>query len=66
MNEAPQHMTGELRQRVQNMFPRLARFNQAAAAVNNLGATDAEKQEQQMKAPTVEVDGNRSPTSLIN
>ena len=42
MNEAPQHMT-ELRQRVQKIFPRITRFNQAAAAVNNLGATDAEK-----------------------
>jgi predicted PurR-regulated permease PerM len=65
MNEAPQHMT-ELRQRVQNMFPRLARFNQAAAAVNNLGATDAEKQEQQKKAPTIAVEGGRNPTSLIS
>ncbi len=42
MNEAPQHMT-ELRQRVQKMFPRVARFSQAAAAVNNLGATEAGK-----------------------
>src|ERR1017187_3336305 len=37
MNEAPQHMT-ELRQRVLKIFPRLTRFNRAAAAVNNLGA----------------------------
>lgn len=46
MNEAPQHMT-DLRQRVQKLLPRLARFNQAAAAVNNLGATEAEKKEEQ-------------------
>ena len=31
MNEAPQHMT-DLRQRIQKMFPRLARFNQVAAS----------------------------------
>src|ERR1017187_9145059 len=36
MNEAPQHMT-ELRHRVQKIFPRLARFSEAAAAMNNLG-----------------------------
>src|SRR6478736_7546027 len=42
MNEAPQHMT-ELRQRFQTIFPRLAHFNQAAAAVTDLGATEAEK-----------------------
>src|SRR5688572_6052106 len=41
MNEAPQHMA-ELRLRVQKIFPRVARFNQAAAAVNNLGATEEE------------------------
>src|SRR5664280_2153935 len=54
MNEAPQHMT-ELRQRVQKIFPRIIRFNQAAAAVNNLGATEDEKKEGQEMAPTVEV-----------
>ena len=42
VNEAPQRMT-ELRQRVLKLFPRAARFSAAAAAVNNLGATDAEK-----------------------
>jgi len=61
MNEAPQHMT-ELRQRVQNIFPRLARFSQAAAAVNNLGATDAEQE----KATVVEVKTSRVPTTFIN
>ena len=65
MNEAPQHMT-DLRQRVQNMFPRIARFNQAAAAVNNLGATEAEKKEQQEKAPTVEVKDSRGTGSILN
>ena len=35
MNDAPAHMA-ELRQRVQRMFPRVARFSQAADAVNNL------------------------------
>jgi len=65
MNEAPQHMT-DLRQRVQNMFPRIARFNQAAAAVNNLGATEEEKKEEQKKAPTVEVKGSRGTSSILN
>lgn len=65
MNEAPQHMT-DLRQRVQNMFPRMARFNLAAAAVNNLGATEAEKKEQQEKAPTVEVKDNRGTSSILD
>ena len=61
MNEAPQHMT-ELRQRVQKMFPRLARFSQAATAVKNLGATE----EEQNKSPTVELKTSRVPSTLIN
>ena len=61
MNEAPQHMT-QLRQRVQKAFPRIARFNQAAAAVDNLGATEAEQQ----KAPTVELKTSRVPSTFIN
>jgi len=65
MNEAPQHMT-ELRQRVQNIFPRLARFSQAAAAVNNLGATEEEKKEAQKQAPTVEVKDSRGTRSILN
>jgi predicted PurR-regulated permease PerM len=65
MNEAPQHMT-ELRQRVQKILPRLARFNQAAAAVNNLGATEEEKKEEQKKAPTVEVKDSRGTSSILN
>ena len=61
MSEAPQHMT-ELRQRAQRVFPRLARLNQAAAAVSNLGATEAE----QTKLPTVELKTSRVPSTLIN
>ena len=62
MNEAPQHMT-ELRHRVQKLFPRVARFNQAAAAVSNLGATE----EEQKKAPaTVELKTSRVPSTFIN
>jgi predicted PurR-regulated permease PerM len=60
MNEAPRHMT-ELRQRVQKIFPRITRFNQAAAAVNNLGATEEEK-----KAPTVEIKESRGTSSILN
>src|SRR5204862_298930 len=56
INAAPQHMT-EVRQRVQKIFPRIARFSQAAAAVNNLGATE----EEQKKTPTVELKASRVP-----
>ena len=61
MNEAPQHMA-ELRQRVEKIFPRIARFGQAAAAVNNLGATDAEKD----KVTTVQIKTSRVPSTFIN
>lgn len=61
INDAPQHMT-ELRQRVQTIFPGVTRFSQAAAAVNNLGATE----EEQKKAPTVEIKTNRVPSAFIN
>ncbi len=65
VNDAPEHMT-QLRQRVQTIFPRGARITQAAAAVNNLGATEAEKKAEQTKAPTVEVKDNRGTSSLMN
>jgi predicted PurR-regulated permease PerM len=65
MNEAPQHMT-ELRQRVQKIFPRIAGFNDAAAAVDNLGATEAERKTEQQKAPTVEVKQSRGTSSILN
>ena len=65
MNEAPQHMT-ELRQRVLKLFPRAAQFNAAAAAVNNLGATDAEKAAEQKKTPTFEVKETRGAGSILN
>jgi predicted PurR-regulated permease PerM len=61
MNEAPEHVT-QLRQRVQMMFPRMARFNRAAAAVNNLGATE----EEQKQTRTVELKTSRVPGGLIN
>jgi len=60
LSEAPQHMT-ELKQKGQKLFPRVARFSQAAAAVNNLGATE----EEQKKAPAVELKASRVPT-IIN
>jgi predicted PurR-regulated permease PerM len=65
VNEAPRHMT-ELRQRFQKIFPRAARIRQAAAAVNNLGATAEEKKEEQKQTPTVEVKDSRSATALVN
>jgi predicted PurR-regulated permease PerM len=61
INDAPAHMT-QLRQRVQRMFPRVARFNQAAEAVNNLGATE----EEQKKVTTVELRTSRVPSTFIN
>jgi predicted PurR-regulated permease PerM len=61
MNGAPQHMT-ELRQRIQKIFPRLARFSQATAAVKNLGATEGEQE----NATVVEVKTSRVPTTFIN
>ncbi len=61
MNDAPRHMT-ELRQRVQKAFPRVARFSKAAAAMNNLGATE----EEQRQAPTVELKASRVPSTFIN
>ena len=65
LNEAPQHMS-ELRQRVQSIFPRIARFSEAAAAVNNLGATEEEKREAQTNTPTVEVKDSRGTNSILN
>ena len=65
VNDAPQHMT-ELRQRIQKLLPPGARFSAAAAAVNNLGATEAEKKEEQKNTPTVQVKDNHSSVSLIN
>jgi predicted PurR-regulated permease PerM len=56
MNDAPEHMT-QLRQRVQKLFPHVARFSQAAAAVNDLGATEQE----QKKVTTVELKTSRFP-----
>ena len=59
MNEAPQHMT-ELRQKAQKLFPRAMRFSRAAAAVNDLGATEDET-----KAPAaVEIKTSRVPTFI--
>src|SRR5881394_2313412 len=53
-NDAPQHLA-DLRQRIERAFPRFNRFSQAAAAVNNLGASEQEKREEQRTAPTVQV-----------
>jgi predicted PurR-regulated permease PerM len=60
MNDAPDHVA-QLRVRIQKMFPRLARFNRAAAAVNNLGATE----EEQKQSPTVELKTSRVPGSFL-
>ena len=65
MNDAPQHMT-ELRQRVQRMFPKAWHFSQATAAVGDLGATEAEKREEQRETPMVEVKDQRGTSSILN
>lgn len=61
MNDAPQHIS-DLRHRVIEIFPRLARFTQAADAVNNLGATADTK----LEAPVVELKTSRIPGAFIN
>ncbi|MDB6066263.1 MAG: hypothetical protein JWR26_2471 [Pedosphaera sp.] len=65
MSEAPEHMT-QLRQKVQKMFPSGPRISEAAAAVNNLGATEEEKKEEQKTKPTVEVKDSRGSSSWVN
>jgi predicted PurR-regulated permease PerM len=47
----------ELRQKAQKLFPRAARFSEAAAAVNNLAATE----EGQKEPPAVELKTSRVP-----
>jgi predicted PurR-regulated permease PerM len=61
LNEAPQHMT-DLRERVQKLFPRMARFDRAAAAVNNLGTAENDQE----KTTVVEIKSSRVPGGLIN
>jgi predicted PurR-regulated permease PerM len=65
LNEVPQHMT-ELRQRAQKIVPKAWNLSQATAAVGNLGATEAEKKEEQRKTPVVEVKDQRGTSSILN
>jgi predicted PurR-regulated permease PerM len=65
VDNAPKYMT-ELRQRIQIILPPRVRFTEAAAAVNNLGATDAEKKEAQIQTPTVQVKESRGAGSILN
>jgi predicted PurR-regulated permease PerM len=51
---------------VLKLFPRAARFSAAAAAVNNLGATDAEKAAEQAKTPMLEVKESRGAGPILN
>jgi predicted PurR-regulated permease PerM len=64
-NDAPQHLA-DLRQRIERAFPRFNRFSQAAAAVNNLGASEQEKREEQRTAPTVQVKDSHGAASMLN
>ena len=61
INDAPKHIT-ELRQRVQKILPRSARFALAADAVNNLGASV----EEQHRAPMVEVKDTHGSSAFMN
>jgi predicted PurR-regulated permease PerM len=60
IDEAPQHLT-ELRQRIRMMVPALARYSQAATAVDNLGATEQE----QAQVQSVELKASRFP-GIVN
>jgi predicted PurR-regulated permease PerM len=55
-----------LRQRAQKLFPRFARFSQAAAAVNDLGASDEEKKKEQKTTPTVQLKDTHGTSAFIN
>jgi len=61
MNGAPRHMV-ELRQRVEKMFPRIARFSEAATAVHDLGAPEQDSG----KVTTVELKTSNVPATFIN
>jgi len=65
ISDAPQHVA-ELRQRVQLLFPRIKRFSEAAAAVNNLGATAVDKPDEELPKQTVEIKETRGTTSILN
>jgi predicted PurR-regulated permease PerM len=65
MNDAPQHMTA-LRQRVQRMFPKAMTLGQATAAVSDLGATPAEKRQEQKDSPVVQVNDQRGTASILD
>jgi predicted PurR-regulated permease PerM len=65
VNDVPQHMT-ELRMRVRQYFPKAQHLRQATAAVANLGATEAEKKEQQRVAPVFEVKDERGTSSILD
>ena len=59
MNDAPQHIS-DLKRKAQKLFPRLARFSQAADAVNDLGAAG----EGTTPPASVELKTSRVPTFI--
>src|SRR4051812_28924317 len=61
VNDTPAHMA-QLRQRVLKMLPRAAPFTLAAAALNNLGATEKE----QNRPPMVEVKDTHGSKEFMN
>jgi predicted PurR-regulated permease PerM len=65
VDDAPQHMT-ELRGRIQKLFPNALRMSHALDKVGDLGATEAEKRDEQKKVPTVEIKDQRGTTSVLN
>jgi predicted PurR-regulated permease PerM len=58
MNEAPEHIA-QAKLRVQKLFPRIARFSQA------VGNNRATSEEEQKKAPPVEVKDSTSPSAFL-
>lgn len=64
INETPEHIS-ELRQKVQNVLPRMGNLKEAAAAVNDLGSAVDEKKEKD-KSPTVAVKVSNQNNSFLN
>lgn len=65
VDDAPQHMT-ELRGRLQKLFPSAVRVSHSLDKVGDLGATEAEKKDEQKKVSTVEIKDQRGTTSVLN
>jgi predicted PurR-regulated permease PerM len=65
MDEAPQHMI-EVRQRIQKLFPKAVHLTHAVTAVIDLGSTENEKKEEEIRTPVVEVKDRHVTTSILS